>query len=355
MFKMHVISLPSYQIVVGSSRESMMKFIDSGDYTRKGLLIDENTEHHCLPMLSSVIRDPVIIRIKSGELNKQIDTCRNIWSRMVERGFDRHSLLINLGGGVIGDMGGFCASTYMRGIHFVQVPTTLLSQVDASIGGKLGIDFNGLKNLIGLFRDPKAIFVDPVFLATLPIRELRSGFAEIIKHALIADRKIWHRLIGRDWSTTPWETEIVASIHVKKNIVEKDPYESGQRKILNFGHSIGHALETLAMETHSPLLHGEAIALGMMCEAHLSTQKGLLGTRDFEAIINFLSRVFDDVHHGLQVDEDKVIEVMRRDKKNKDQKLLLSLIDSIGSCRYDCDIQAVNIKKSLHVVRDMLK
>lgn len=196
---------------------------------------------------------------------------------MLAAQLDRKALVINLGGGVIGDMGGFCAATWKRGIDFVQIPTTLLSMTDAAIGGKTGIDFQGIKNIIGVFKQPTAVFVDPVFLQTLPERELHSGYAEVIKHALIGDTNLIHQLTQSSPSKhTNWFDILHKSIAVKVQVVEQDPLEKGLRMILNFGHSIGHALEAWFLKTESPLTHGEAIYIGMVCEAYLSnTEKNL--------------------------------------------------------------------------------
>jgi 3-dehydroquinate synthase len=211
-----------------------------------------------------------LILIPAGEIHKNIQTCELIWGHLLHNDADRKALLINLGGGVIGDMGGFCASTYKRGIDFVQIPTTLLSQVDASIGGKLGIDFGSIKNSIGVFCNPQAVLVDSAFLDTLSPAERRSGFAEIIKHCLIADAEQWldiktlHELNAIE----DWNTYIVPSLHIKKRVVEADPFEKGLRKALNFGHTIGHAIE--AISGYGKFLHGEAISIGQVAAARLS-------------------------------------------------------------------------------------
>src|SRR5690606_32174448 len=206
----------------------------------------------------------------AGEENKNIDFCIGIWKMLLDFGAERNSLLINLGGGVVTDMGGFAASTYKRGIDFVQIPTTLLSQVDASIGGKTGIDLDTVKNIIGTFTQPEAVYINVDFLNTLDKRQLVSGFAEMIKHDFIFDASYFEDLKGFSFDR-PDEDLIYRSVGIKNEVVKQDPKESGLRKILNFGHTIGHAVETYSIDNDdNPLLHGEAIAVGMICEAYLS-------------------------------------------------------------------------------------
>ena len=193
---MKKIDLHSYTIFFDKAADRLQSLLDELSYTSLFVLVDENTKRDCLPLLSDTLpEDTKYIEIESGELQKNIQTCERIWQSLLEQGADRHSILFNLGGGVIGDMGGFCAATYMRGIRFVQVPTTLLSQVDASVGSKLGVDFRQAKNMVGLFQDPFAVIIDPGFLKTLPLAELRSGYAEVIKHALIKDDALWRQLL----------------------------------------------------------------------------------------------------------------------------------------------------------------
>ena len=190
--------------------------------------------------------------------------------KLTENQFDRNSLLINLGGGVIGDMGGFCASTYKRGIDFIQIPTTLLAMVDASVGGKLGVDFGELKNQIGLFKNPKTVIVNPDFLDTLEKTQLKSGFAEVVKHALIADKNLWNKLSSTPFENLVWEEIIAISVQIKNKIVREDPWENGERKKLNFGHTFGHAIESYYLEKGTPILHGEAVFMGIILETDLS-------------------------------------------------------------------------------------
>lgn len=346
---MQTISLQDYQIHVGDFRPALRIFLTEGQYTKIAVLVDENTRVHCLALVNEVLADfpHFIIEIPSGELNKNIQTCAHIWTEMMQNNADRNSLTINLGGGVIGDMGGFCASTFKRGIDFLQMPTTLLSQVDASIGGKLGIDFNHIKNSVGLFNNPQTVLIDPQFLSTLSPREIRSGFAEIIKHALITDKNQWTQLLKiKDLSEVNWSDYLVPSLKIKQAIVEEDPFEKGIRKALNFGHTIGHALESMALETETPLLHGEAIAAGMICESYLSYKKAGLKREEFEEIKEFITSIYQP-RKILEKDYPALIQLMSKDKKNKGSEINFTLLTSIGSCKINETATAAEISKSM--------
>ncbi|MGZ4049535.1 MAG: 3-dehydroquinate synthase, partial [Bacteroidia bacterium] len=263
-------------------------------YSKIFILVDENTLKFCYPQLVEKIEPfehAEIIEIDSGEESKTIEVCVQIWSALSEYGADRKSLFVNLGGGVIGDMGGFIASTFKRGMDFINIPTTLLSQVDASVGGKVGVDMNHFKNEIGVFNDPSAVFINLNFLNTLDKRQILSGFAEIIKHALIADVNYWAKVRTADFANFDSFDELVkTSVYIKNTIVLEDPKEKGIRKVLNFGHTVGHAVETFFLEQDSKkhLLHGEAIAIGMICEAYLSQRICKLSVEELEEITYFI-------------------------------------------------------------------
>ncbi len=332
----HIIELSDYNISIGPIKSTLREYLSERIYSKIAILVDECTSIHCLPLIKNLITQPLIITIQSGEKNKVLETTKQIWSKLADAGFDRHSLMINLGGGVIGDMGGFAASCYMRGIDFIQVPTTLLSQVDASIGGKLAIDFKGLKNFIGLFQNPCAVLIDPVFLSTLSVREKRSGYAEMIKHGLIRDKVIWSRLRSYEsWEHTDWNYEIYQSVLIKKAIVEIDPKEIGIRKILNFGHTIGHAVESLALNSKSPLLHGEAIAIGMVAESVLSCLSTGLSSSALQNIVSFIRKIYTDLPLESLDNIEEIKSIMNSDKKNKDGKIMFSLLEGEGRCTYD--------------------
>ena len=348
------ISLPSYDISFGPIAHSLQNILDHHGFTQVGIVIDENTKEHCLPSLTGSVDHPIVISIPSGEKNKSINTCESIWQQMQSARLDRDSLLINLGGGVIGDMGGFAASCYMRGITFMQIPTTLLSQVDASVGGKLGVDFEGIKNFIGLFGDPLAVLIDPEFLVSLPFSELRSGYAEMIKHGLIADRSIWHKMISQEnWKDYISLDNIYESVLVKKNVVIDDPKEKGKRKILNFGHSVGHALESLSFTTDKPLLHGEAIAIGMISESYLATKYCELTKDELTEIVNYIKLVYHDIHFSDLEWEEGVMPLIRSDKKNSAGKMLFSLLDSIGNCKFNIPVKEEDILESIAFCEDI--
>ena len=267
-------------IFIGDNNfEELQQFLKES-YSSCFVLVDENTEQHCYTLIKDLLPKHSLIQIKAGEEFKTIETCCLIWERLTQANADRKSLLINLGGGVIGDMGGFAASCYKRGINFINIPTTLLAMVDASVGGKTGVDFNGFKNQIGLFSEPEAVFIYTTFLKTLAERELTSGFAEVVKHYLIADEKAFEELAQAKPSlkTLNWQQVIAASAHIKSTIVNQDPQEKGIRKALNFGHTIGHGVESfyLQQDKTKQLLHGEAVAVGLITESYLSVEKALL-------------------------------------------------------------------------------
>lgn len=340
------IPVQDYNIYLGDSKDAIARFLDRHPPSKVIVLMDDNTAVHCLPILKDIAVDGVI-RIPAGEKFKNLETAQSIWDQLFSFKTDRNSLLINLGGGVIGDMGGFCASTYMRGMRFIQVPTTLLSQVDASIGGKLGIDYHGLKNSVGLFKNPEAVFVDTEYLDTLPYVELRSGFAEIIKHGLIADENLWQDAQDcGDLKSVSWQKIVEDSILVKKDVVDSDPFERGRRKILNFGHTIGHGVESVMLESAHPLLHGEAVAIGMIAESYISKQKEMISGEDLKAIGNYLIGLYGSptLHEGQY---DDFIIKMRHDKKNRGDEINFTLLESIGKARENCQADTQLIKESI--------
>jgi len=314
----------NYSIWIG---DNSLSKLDVSAYSKVAILVDENTKRDCLPKLPKLDKS-LIIEIKSGEQNKNISTCNFIWQQLTKHNFDRNSLLINLGGGVIGDMGGFCASTYKRGIDFAQIPTTLLAMVDASVGGKLGIDFDGLKNQIGIFLNPKTVLVAPEFLKTLDKNQLVFGFAEVVKHALIADKYFWNHLTKTELQDLIWEDIIKTSVEIKNKIVLLDPFEKGERKKLNFGHTFGHAIESYYLQKDTPVLHGQAIALGMLIESKMSDLTELEKGEITEFILSHFTLPYNPAKNQL-------IEFMQNDKKNKVGKINFSLLEGIGNCSID--------------------
>ncbi|QJD97169.1 3-dehydroquinate synthase [Mucilaginibacter robiniae] len=337
---MNTINSIDYPVYFTDTLNQLVNFVEKGNYSRFFILTDEHTEKHCLPLLQDKLvhlnHQYDIIEVNAGEESKTIDFCAGIWKMLIDFGADRHSLLINLGGGVIGDMGGFAASTFKRGIDFVQVPTTLLSQVDASVGGKTGIDFDNLKNIIGTFTSPKAVFIEHSFLHTLPIRQILSGYAEMLKHGLIADASYWNELKGKgDDLGLPEAKLIYQSVAIKNNVVVTDPLEKGYRKCLNFGHTIGHAIETYSLNNDEQYLtHGEAVVIGMVCEAWLSHQKAGLSKGELDEITAVLTNLYPK--YPLEESCHAVLhDLMKTDKKNEAGKINCTLLSKIGECSID--------------------
>ena len=321
---MKEIKSDNYSIWLG---ENSLSKLDISGYSKVAILVDENTKRNCLPKLPQ-LENSIIIEVTSGEINKSISSCNYIWEQLSEHNFDRDSLLINLGGGVIGDMGGFAASTYKRGIDFIQVPTTLLAMVDASVGGKLGVDFNGLKNQIGLFNNPESVLIFPEFLETLPENQLKSGYAEVVKHALISDNNLWEKIISVPFNEMNWGKIIETSINIKNKIVLSDPYEKGERKKLNFGHTFGHAVESYYLEKGTPILHGEAVLMGILLEVEIS----LVSQEQNNEIKNYILSNFSLPFTPKKSD---LLQFLMNDKKNKVGKINFSLLTNIGSCSVD--------------------
>lgn len=344
--------MSSSQILIKSNpKELLTEFLADKKYSSIALLTDNNTQNYCYPLIESALPAHSIFNIPAGEENKNLDSSTQIWEKLTELQFDRHSLLIVLGGGVLGDMGGFCAATYKRGIDFVLMPTTLLSQVDASVGGKLGIDFQQFKNHIGVFCEPVATLICPAFLETLPERELRSGFAEIIKHCLISDKNMWEMIRTRSLKEQHWDELIPHSVAFKKQVIETDPREKGLRKILNFGHTVGHGVESYFLNTDNRLFHGEAIAVGMIAEAYIAQQKNLLSHPELIDIKNYLIRVYPKV--SLPASFGQIMKLMLQDKKNKGNKILMALPDGIGQARWDIEVSPAEVEEALNYYRSV--
>lgn len=338
----HTVQAPNHNVYVGNDCFQLInEFVNQEKYKNSKIfiLVDENTHQHCLPPLLinvEAIGRAEIIEIESGEENKNIHICSQVWEALTDLKADRKSLFINLGGGVIGDMGGFIASTFKRGIDFINIPTTLLSQVDASVGGKTGIDLNSIKNQIGLFAFPQAVYIIPEFLETLPFEQIRSGFAEIIKHGLIADSDYWDKIqLIKDLEDAPWEELILQSVRIKNKVVTEDPREKGLRKILNFGHTIGHAIESYSLDNDKkPLLHGEAIAIGMIAEGYLSVKNAGLSSSEFQKITTFIQN-FYPTYNLKEKPDNGLLELMKNDKKNEQERISFALLKKVGETDYN--------------------
>jgi 3-dehydroquinate synthase len=327
----------------------LLQFLENEKYSKIFIFTDRNTSELCLPLFQSMLDDFTnfdIIETDPGEENKNIDFCIGIWKTLLDFEADRKCLMINLGGGVITDMGGFVASTYKRGIDFINVPTTLLSQVDASVGGKTGIDIDNVKNMVGTFALPQAVFIESEFLKTLPERELLSGFAEMIKHGLILDAAYYEALKKADYKNLDPDL-VYKSVAFKNQVVTEDPLEKGLRKILNFGHTIGHAVESYALSnSKKPLTHGEAIAVGMICEAYLSTKNSTLSLDELNDISSFFKETYP-VHSIKPQSFTSILELMKSDKKNEHGQINFSLLESIGKCEINCKVSEKDIRDSL--------
>lgn len=316
-------------------------YLQENKHSNIFIIVDTNTHEHCLsrflPKLSSEVAIEVI-EIEAGEINKNLETCSQVWQVLSDLGADRKSLMINLGGGVVTDLGGFVASCFKRGIAYINIPTTLLAMVDASVGGKTGVDLGSLKNQIGVINHSKMVLIDPSYLHTLPAKEMRSGLAEILKHGLISDEKYWNKVIAlSELNLEDLEGIIRESVDIKEVVVTKDPNEKNLRKTLNFGHTLGHAIESffLTNSEKKNLLHGEAVAIGMILALHISTALKDFPENKLTAITTKLLDLYGKVDFE-QKDIEEIIELLKYDKKNEFGKINFVLLEDIGKPVIDC-------------------
>ncbi len=326
--------------------------------TRKVIIVDENTHDCCLEYVITSfasLEDAEVMLLPAGEENKVMEVCFQVWQALSEYGISRKDLIINLGGGMVTDMGGFIASVFKRGVDFIHIPTSLLGMVDASIGGKTGIDVGPYKNQLGTFADPRAIFIDPRFLFSLPSEEIVNGFAEMMKHALIADAEHWKLLrnIRPDLLLEQDNlTELIAhSVRIKSEIVEKDPTEKGLRKLLNFGHTIGHGIEGFYLESESPIAHGHAVALGILSESYLSFKAGGLTSEELSGIIPMVVTNYPALHSD-EGSRKRMLELMYNDKKNSGNRILGVLLNGLGAAVLDQEFKESDILEALMFVED---
>ena len=344
-----------YPVFIGNELiGNLAQLIGFDQYSKVGILTDTHVATSVLPLIHpNLPHDAVEIQIEPGEQNKSIASVQLIWQQLLEHGFDRKSVLINLGGGMISDVGSFAADTYMRGITIIQIPTTLLSMVDASVGGKTGINFGTMKNCIGTFAHPKMILMDVEILKSLPDKEFSSGFAEIIKHGLIADPDYFAFATlkkPREYTQPELMNLIETSCKIKSKIVAEDVNEvSGKRKLLNFGHTIGHAIESMMIEANVPLLHGEAVAIGMVAEAQLSFIKNFITPEHVDKIRTSL------VNAGLptsikNIQPETILEKIKKDKKNNFGKVKWTLLRALGNAVADCDGTEQEVKTALQAI-----
>lgn len=345
-----------YDITFAALSSEHWTWLLAQNYAGWVVFVDANTREHCLPLVEPFLThdNVAVIECGPGELNKHLGTCQELWTAMFDAGVGRRWCAICLGGGVLEDMAGFVASTFKRGIDFLQIPTTLLSQVDSSVGGKLGVDFYELKNSIGIFNDPIAVWIDAKFLRTLPAREIRSGYAEMLKHALIADAGQWERLSRiTDLADVDWQALTPASVRIKRDVVLEDPFERGLRKALNFGHTVGHAIESYFLETDQRLFHGEAIAAGMVMEAWLSVRFAGLAPSDFESI----ERYFTDLYGHQSIPESsfgQLRALMLQDKKNEDARINFTLLAAPGKAVINQTVEWGAIREALEYYNSLV-
>lgn len=324
-------------IAYGPIKELLSSFLAKHSYSKIAILVDENTKKFCLPLLPRLKH--IVIEIRSGETFKNVETCSFIWESLLEHKLDRQSLLINLGGGVITDMGGFSASCFKRGIDFINIPTTLLAMVDASIGAKTGVDFGYQKNMIGLFSPAQKVLIDPTFLKTLEQRQILSGKAEMLKHGIIASKNHFDKIV----SSESIELEsIKESIEIKAKIVAQDPTENGLRKSLNFGHTLGHALETWSLKNDKDILHGEAVAQGMIWAIQLSIKYNNYDKVNGKGLIAKLEKLYGKKELSKQ-QMLELIAIAENDKKNDENGIHFCLLKN----EYQLDTSVVLAEKDI--------
>ncbi|MFM1914953.1 MAG: 3-dehydroquinate synthase [Bacteroidota bacterium] len=338
------------QVEIGSILNGgFQSFLKAFENQQILIIVDENTHDCCLEYLITSFPElerAEIMLLPNGEENKVMEVCFQVWQAFTEYKVERKDLVINLGGGVVTDMGGFIASVYKRGLTFIHIPTTLLGMVDAAIGGKNGIDLNGFKNQLGTITQPARVFVDAGFLSTLPPEEIFNGYAEMLKHALIGDAKLWEEIRHiQSEEALIQEAVILQSIRVKTNIIEQDPFEGGLRKKLNFGHTVGHALESYFFQS-TPISHGHAVALGMIAESFISMKRGILSKEAYKDIESTIIRSFPMIELNAD-DVSIVISLMYQDKKNIAGQIRSCLLEGIGTCSFDHHLTEEEIGESL--------
>lgn len=336
--------------------EELAAVLSEYEYDKLFVLTDETTHAVCLPRLRGCpcLHEAQTITIPAGDTNKSLDTVTKVWDGLGQGGATRHSCLINLGGGMVTDLGGFAASTFKRGIRFINIPTTLLAMVDASVGGKTGVNFGGLKNEIGVFNDSIAVILDTSFLDTLDRRNINSGYAEMLKHGLISDRQMWNELLDFDLSRpdlAALQKMVASSVSVKERIVETDPFEKGIRKALNLGHTAGHAFESSAMQKGRPVLHGYAVAWGIACELYLSCIQTGFPVGTMRQATSFINENYG--RPGITCDDyDDLYALMKHDKKNTADTINFTLLGDIGDIRINQTMSKDDIFEAFDFCRD---
>ncbi|MGH7203705.1 MAG: 3-dehydroquinate synthase [Candidatus Levyibacteriota bacterium] len=345
----------NYPIYIGTNLvEKITSLFDLTQYSKIFVITDTTVEKLFLKkLLRNLPEQTKYIAVPPGEKAKHIESVMKIWTAMKDAGLDRKSLVINLGGGVIGDVGAFATSTYMRGLAFINIPTTLLAQVDESVGGKNGIDFAGIKNIVGTFDQPDGVIIDLQMLKTLPKRAFLASFVEIIKHGMIHDKHYFEKVTSK-YPTDFTDEELIAIIYgsceIKAYYVQNDEQEeNGKRKILNFGHTIGHAIEAIKLETDEPLLHGEAVSLGIIAESEISRQMGLLSSEEMGVIKHALQKA-DAPITVTNIVIDDILKRIKSDKKNTFNKINFSLLQGIGNAVYNRQVPEEIISSGIKAV-----
>jgi 3-dehydroquinate synthase len=323
--------------IVNSGFEDLL--LNKYGSSRKVIMVDENTHDHCLEYLLTSfpsLSEAEVMLLPAGEENKVMEVCFQVWNALSEYEISRHDLVMNLGGGMVTDMGGFIASIYKRGVDFIHIPTSLLGMVDASIGGKTGIDLGPYKNQLGVFSQAQAIFIDPVFLSTLPEDEIWNGYAEMLKHALISDEILWEKLVPIKSVEELVGLELIQQCaEIKLGIVQKDPLEKNERKLLNLGHTVGHAIEGYLLSKETPIAHGHAVAIGILIEAMIANRIGALDGSDYAKIEKAIKDHFARIGFESEEEIESVVSLMRNDKKNSEGLIKGILIHKIGKCETD--------------------
>lgn len=343
-------------VISGNLERDLVSAISECEHDRIFVLTDETTQQLCWPKIKNfkALKECTPIIIKATDTHKNLDTLAEVWQALSNGGATRHSLMINLGGGMVTDLGGFAASTFKRGIDFINIPTTLLAMVDASVGGKTGINFGGLKNEIGVFSDSRFVIINTQFLDTLDHDNICSGYAEMLKHGLISDEHTWAELVTFNLDNpdlSQLQRMVADSIKVKERIVETDPHEHGIRKALNLGHTMGHAFESFAMRRGTPILHGYAVAYGLISELYMSARKTAFPTDRMHQTVRFIRENYGTLNITCD-DYPTLIELMHHDKKNTSGIINFTLLGNVGDIRINQTANEEEIKEALDFFRE---
>ena len=345
-------------IFTNAVSDALTRVLQAKKFNKLFVITDSNTRCKVLPRLADnqYVADAVVVEFPAGDVNKNIDSLTSVWQQIGEAGGTRHSLAVNLGGGVVTDLGGFAAATFKRGIPFINIPTTLLSAVDAAIGGKTGINFNGLKNEVGAFCEASDVIISTAFLDTLPECEVKSGYAEMLKHGLLKSRECFMSLVNFDVANGSKDRllELLKeSVEVKAEIVRQDPHEHGIRRALNLGHTAGHAFESMAMARQTPIPHGYAVAYGLGIDAVLSHFVCGFDSADVHRIADYVLGNYGAFHITCD-DYDELLRLMKHDKKSSHGEINCTLLGAPGDIRIDCIIDDDTMKEAFDLYRDLM-